>query len=531
MDSRNFIHTMTTAGIATWLVASATLAAPPTVNWDAGIRRLTIQLPDDGSHVEISHTTQTGLDFVSVKSQGADIVWPGQGTLKTKSIRSIRVRGGEGDDVIDLSGVSDKTKWNRRLNENIVLIGGPGNDVIKGSVFDDRLVGRAGHDIFYGGEGKDHGNGLGGKDHFLDFDSQEDTMTSCAGVSITIEDRMLVVAAAPSSTNGLDLALASDATNLHVKLAGHAIDEVPLADLDKLHISGSSLNDVLDCQDVAASLEFCEIHGGAGVDTIHGTKGRDRIFGGPGNDLVHGHDGDDYVIDYHQQNDRDRVTDAKGLTNIWHWKAGDITKSRWDEFFRPRPDLHESKRKFHYAKNPDDPRSINSIPKEELVLVPRNNASDSFLWLDPNQSGRKRIAASSNRVVPRMLADGRLEAYVRNKKSHGVMFPFFADRKHLEQGRYCIPNQRYRYKFSVELPDEPTWDELDWTVICQIFNVFPGPTDIPNWQGSKSPELAVYVIKRSSGPSIWVRAWGCTDPNNTGYNTETMGVFNLLKFH
>ena len=79
-------------------------------------------------------------------------------TRGVADIRSIRVKAGRGDDVvqIELTGLASRIP--------VVLDGGRGNDTLEGGEGDDRLIGGAGNDTLEGGEGDDKLIGGAGDD-------------------------------------------------------------------------------------------------------------------------------------------------------------------------------------------------------------------------------------------------------------------------------------------------------------------------------------------------------------------------------
>jgi len=116
--------------------------------------------------------------------------------VPTQLVKSITVIGNDFDNGIDLTEVS--TRAFVGLDEKVLLMGGGGKDVIRGSQFsdeihggagDDRLIGRDGNDRMFGEAGVDRLWGQDGKDtldggkgdDFLYGDEKNDTLRGGGG--------------------------------------------------------------------------------------------------------------------------------------------------------------------------------------------------------------------------------------------------------------------------------------------------------------------------------------------------------------
>src|SRR5262249_31923497 len=94
---------------------------------------------------------------------GTISVWSGQfhrdsgNAQEFNGVHHIVAFGGLGDDLIDLSGVTD-------ASITVEIHGGDGNDTIKGGAGDDKLFGDAGNDTIDGGGGADTISGGAGDD-------------------------------------------------------------------------------------------------------------------------------------------------------------------------------------------------------------------------------------------------------------------------------------------------------------------------------------------------------------------------------
>ena len=178
-----------------------------------------------------------------------------------------------------------------------VLVGGPGNDTMRGSEWADRnvvdndtmygggggdfMAGHNGRDVMYGGEGNDFVIGDDGND-ILSGENGNDMLYGGAGNDILIgglgNDTL-------NGGGGFDEATYAAATapvNVDLSLSGgratgaHGIDK--LRGIEK--VTGSAFADTLT-GDANANV----LNGGLGNDTLQGGAGNDTLTGGGGDDL------------------------------------------------------------------------------------------------------------------------------------------------------------------------------------------------------------------------------------------------------
>ena len=178
-----------------------------------------------------------------------------------------------------------------------VLVGGPGNDTMRGSEWADRnvvdndtmygggggdfMAGHNGRDVMYGGEGNDFVIGDDGNDT-LSGENGNDMLYGGAGNDLLIgglgNDTL-------NGGGGFDEATYAAATapvNVDLSLSGglatgaHGIDK--LRGIEK--VTGSAFADTLT-GDANANV----LNGGLGNDTLQGGAGNDTLTGGGGDDL------------------------------------------------------------------------------------------------------------------------------------------------------------------------------------------------------------------------------------------------------
>jgi hypothetical protein len=86
-----------------------------------------------------------------------------------KSIENFEIAAGGGSDIVDLSGTGFDTPFIRSVSVkggdgDDRLTGGPGDDTLKGQRGNDTLIGLAGRDVLFGGRGNDTLDGGGARD-------------------------------------------------------------------------------------------------------------------------------------------------------------------------------------------------------------------------------------------------------------------------------------------------------------------------------------------------------------------------------
>ena len=97
-------------------------------------------------------------DTIGVTESGDTLRVRRNGTLETfdaDGVDAIQILGGDGNDVIDFTGIDIDT----------YVDAGAGNDYVTGGAGDDTISGGAGKDTLYGGDGNDRINGDGTADH------------------------------------------------------------------------------------------------------------------------------------------------------------------------------------------------------------------------------------------------------------------------------------------------------------------------------------------------------------------------------
>ncbi|MBF9044585.1 hypothetical protein HKCCE4037_14670 [Rhodobacterales bacterium HKCCE4037] len=201
-----------------------------------------------------------------------------------------RVEGYLGNDTIDATGQQEQILiWGHQGHDVItggdagdILLGGLGNDVIAGGDGDDTILGEGGNDTMDGGAGQDvfyiDGNGDSISDGGTGYDVA--TVNTASGVSLSVGGWASVERI--EGFTGDDTIDATGATETRLIWGNSGDDNLTGGGGDDILLGGSG-NDLLI--------------GGAGDDTMQGGTGADTFVGGAGNDRFYIGESGDVVSD------------------------------------------------------------------------------------------------------------------------------------------------------------------------------------------------------------------------------------------
>lgn len=193
------------------------------------------------------------------------------------NVRSLDIRTFGGNDTVTNATILPS-----------VILGGEGNDTLKGGsnvdhlfgeMGDDTIEGNASGDRLYGGPGSDFIKGNAGDDYIEGDDAVTDRISEAAELSLPYRNADVIYGGA-----GADQILGQ--IGLDRIYGGGGADK----------IDGGRGNDILYGDDGLTSYNVTEDKQLAGIDTIYGGEGNDWLYGGYGNDKLFGGSGTDMLI-------------------------------------------------------------------------------------------------------------------------------------------------------------------------------------------------------------------------------------------
>ncbi len=211
----------------------------------------------------VSVSSLSGNVIVQIGPDGGQLQPVSIGSVAASSLRSIVITGGDGENSIDLSGVTSADFTNLT---SIIVNGGNGDDSILGSNdFGDSLV---------GGDGADTLDGQGGA-NTLDGGDGADVIRGGADIdNISGGD----------GADDIDAGAGNDIVN-----AGSGSDLVILGNGDDF-VNGQNGEDTIN-----GGLGNDTLNGDGGADLVNGDDGNDSVLGGEKNDTLNGGIGNDSI--------------------------------------------------------------------------------------------------------------------------------------------------------------------------------------------------------------------------------------------
>jgi Ca2+-binding RTX toxin-like protein len=246
-------------------------------------------------------------------NNSAGTVISASGTDTLVSIEGIV--GGSGNDTLKGNGADNQLGGG---SGDDTLMGLAGNDILRGGAGLDQIDGGAGDDTLYGEAGNDNLSGDAGDD-VIDGGVGDDVLSGGDGVDKLVggvgNDRLLGGAGSDTlqGGDGNDTLSGDDGNDL---LSGGAGADTMDGGSGNNELYGGDGNDILRAGDVGDRIYgdagddtitggagFDQLYGGSGNDTINGGAGTDLLFGGAGDDILNGGEGFDYVrYSYSYQN-------------------------------------------------------------------------------------------------------------------------------------------------------------------------------------------------------------------------------------
>jgi Ca2+-binding RTX toxin-like protein len=198
---------------------------------------------------------------------------PDTPAIATSQLSSINIQAGAGDNVLDVSGVTQAAFSNLT---SLTVDGADGEDTITGSVdIATNIVGGDGRDTITGGSAADTIDGGDGDDS-ISAGAGNDSVDAGHGDDVVTGD------------DGNDTIDANDGQDTVTgDLGDDSIDGGDGAD----NLSGGDGNDTLN-----GMMGNDSVTGDAGVDSLLGGSGDDNLDGGDGDDIIHGNAGNDSAL-------------------------------------------------------------------------------------------------------------------------------------------------------------------------------------------------------------------------------------------
>ncbi|MDA1166340.1 MAG: Ig-like domain-containing protein, partial [Planctomycetota bacterium] len=293
----------------------------------------------------VAISTKTAVTITLVGSQNLVVIASSQGAVRVlindepdvgvpiayaSELESLKVFGGSGSNVIDLSAITSDA-FSTPNGVQVTVNAGGGADSILGSLFDDVLNGEDGNDTLNGGLGNDTLDGGADEDtlvvtteYYLNINATE-TIGAGTDSHVSFEkgvlegnwrNNRLDATHAPFSVeliglSGNDTLLGGAFNDTLDGGDGYDVAEIHgsnivltdtvapgsngdnIADVEGLQLIASQSGSIVDAG--AYTLGSVTIVGSSGNDTLKGGSGDDFIFAGSGSDEVHGGAGDDFI--------------------------------------------------------------------------------------------------------------------------------------------------------------------------------------------------------------------------------------------
>jgi serralysin len=246
---------------------------------------------------EFSGTLSTALGTDTLISIEGIIGGSGDDVLKGDAGAN-RFESGAGQDFLDGRG-GDDTLIAGAGNDG--LTGGDGNDTLYGGDDDDAVLGDAGDDLLYGGAGRDYVVGGDGADRIYGGDGN-DVIGGWIGNDVIYGDLGADWIYGDAGDDSIDGGDGGDG------IFGGEGNDTLLGGLGDDQIIGGSGNDIMQGQvgnDILSGNEGDDnltgaagddsLYGDTGNDTIDGGEGNDTLIGGYGTDSLYGGAGNDYM--------------------------------------------------------------------------------------------------------------------------------------------------------------------------------------------------------------------------------------------
>jgi Ca2+-binding RTX toxin-like protein len=289
------------------LAVAAALAFP-------GIASAAVDASVDGGVLTV---TGDGSDVITISCDGGNVLVAGAvpplPTTPCTTITAINVTGGDGANVITLTGV---TAAAYTALTQVTIDGGQGNDRIFGSERVDEMHGGAGDDQIIGDDNpagtRDVFEGEAGDDLLIWRGGEDDDIMNGGDGTDTIQ---VQGAAAPEAFTVKPSATAGRVTFDRLATPGPGPFNLDIGTAETLDLNAGGGDDTLVSDAGLQALGFkLDVSGGDGNDTLDGGDAADLIAGDAGNDTI--------TPDDNPVNTRDIAQGGDG-DDVMIWNGGD----------------------------------------------------------------------------------------------------------------------------------------------------------------------------------------------------------------
>ena len=223
-----------------------------------------------------------------------------------------RLYGMDGNDLLE--GEADNDRLYGK-NGDDTLLGESGRDQLYGQEGDDFLNGGIDEDLLYGGPGEDTLEGSNGADILFGGPDIDRLLGGPGNDSIYATSQDVI-----DGGEGFDRVIAETNSPLQLELSYANVE----------FVSGKSGDDAFYAPTSASPIEMFggpghdTLSGGLVADSLDGGDGDDILFGGPGNDTLRGGPGIDVAVFAGDTADYDVVPRSDGGQQVTHLPSGDI---------------------------------------------------------------------------------------------------------------------------------------------------------------------------------------------------------------
>ena len=251
---------------------------------------------DNIEEIQVNALNVTANNGNGVLETNANVAVIGNFNATSLNFSTITVNGAEGDDTVDIMGLTS--------DHRIVFNSGGGSDTIIGNLrpqdvsdIDDNIMGTSGSDRISGGKGNDHAWGGDGNDLFVASGGDGNDWYNGGAGSDRYDASSLTSTVAINLQSGRASGSQAGIDTLYSieHASGGSSDDWIVGNSANNALRGNAGNDRLSGYTGNDSL-----NGGSGKDTINGGAGSDRLTGGDGEDkfVFNTGFGNDVVMDF-----------------------------------------------------------------------------------------------------------------------------------------------------------------------------------------------------------------------------------------